>query len=104
MWYVGQKIVYITGINLPKNSIHVIRSLTHMRCGCISIDIGLVKNAYYDYLQCDQCKSLTYVNTNIRHFSAASFRPLLDDSIEYAENLLEEIETEINEENLIEVC
>ncbi len=33
-FYVGQKVVYITGHNMPKNSIHTVNFISKKPCGC----------------------------------------------------------------------
>lgn len=81
MWYIGQKVIYITGSNMPKYTVCLVTdAYDHPRWGAV-ISISKYPN---------------------RIWYASSFRPALDDSIEYAESLLNEIAIEINEENLVE--
>lgn len=39
-FYVGQKVVYITGDNMPKNSIHIVREVILADCGCFILKIN----------------------------------------------------------------
>lgn len=62
-FYIGQKVVYITGNNLPKNSIHIVSDLMQDPCGCWSMAINgekislyKVENAEITDLICDSCK------------------------------------------------
>jgi len=38
-FYIGQKVVYITGHNMPKDSIHIVYDYYQSECGCWSIAI-----------------------------------------------------------------
>ena len=39
-FYAGQKVVYITGKHMPKNSIHTIKSCFRSECGCWGVLIN----------------------------------------------------------------
>jgi hypothetical protein len=39
-FYIGQKVVYITGLQMPKNSIHVVSDTFLSKCGCWVIEIN----------------------------------------------------------------
>lgn len=39
-FYIGQKVVYITGIHMPKGSIHTVSDYHEAPCGCKSIAIN----------------------------------------------------------------
>lgn len=40
MFKVGQKVVYITGKNMPKDSIHIVSDIYFYKCGCGVIAIN----------------------------------------------------------------
>lgn len=59
-FHVGQKVVYITGIRMPKNSIHIVTRVCKYNCGCwaIEIDTGGPPNAYHPtttHVRCNYC-------------------------------------------------
>lgn len=43
-FYIGQKVVYITGSFMSKGSIHTVKGVNQYSCGCWLIDIGTVGN------------------------------------------------------------
>lgn len=75
MFKIGQKVVYITGLNLPKDSIWIIKDIIKFECGCMSIDIGL-SNYYSKRVMCANHTNIAIVNNSVRYFSSKSFRPL----------------------------
>lgn len=85
MFYIGQKVV------------------------CVSQDVDyklLTVVATYTIIDINENESLMFKEINSRgygsgYFKNFRFRPLLTDSVKYAEKLLEEITIEINEENLV---
>ncbi len=78
-FYVGQKVVYITGINAPKDSIHIVKDIWLNDCGkCWVIDIGIIINPHhgkYGKFQCSNCREV-YMTTCKDGWMATSFRPL----------------------------
>lgn len=77
-FYVGQKVVYITGNNMPKNSIHIILGIIRMPCGCWVLDIGK-KRSSFKRLTCmlhDYSKKV--MDSDVNYFNSTSFRPLLE--------------------------
>jgi len=39
-FYVGQKVVYITGISMPKDSIHIISDCLKKECNCYVVSVN----------------------------------------------------------------
>ncbi len=79
-FYVGQKVVYITGKNAPKDSVHTVLDIWKQPCGCIVIEIEantgdpiLLGNRRYE---CRLCKGIYIANQQKRGWAATSFRPL----------------------------
>lgn len=81
-FYVGQKVVYVTGTNMPKDSIHTVTGIKQNSCGCWSIAINgepFGKNNAYNMLYCLKCgtRNLPLCGNNLlRGWYAANFRPL----------------------------
>ncbi len=76
-FYVGQKVVYITGINMPKDSVHTVLGIIHHPCGCYSIDIGRRYSNTHKRSSCfTHQHAFVTINNNIRYVMATSFRPL----------------------------
>ena len=104
-FYIGQKVVYITGVNMPKGSIHTVTNVRLNFCGnCYRIEINNIKcqPEHPDeinkatIIECGECGSCvhkeTYLNSGyINDWRATSFRPLNEEfqSISY-EKVLEE--------------
>lgn len=60
-FYIGQEVIYITGILMPKNSKHIISDLKQDPCGCWNIGIdgqklNIVTHLEYDIIICDSCE------------------------------------------------
>lgn len=80
---IGQKVVYTTGINMPKNSIHVVSDIHKDPCGCWVIAInkeplnfGFVGNGYTHY-SCPNCGSVRITGAYTRKaWLAISFKPI----------------------------
>jgi len=102
MWYIGQKVVYVTGNYLPINSVHTINRIVYQTCGCTCFDIGR-NGEIANYITCTSHPGhgVHVKMSPIEFYKSTSFRPIITDSQEYAEKLLAEIETEINEEQLV---
>lgn len=86
-FYVGQKVVYITGINMQKNSIHTVLECIKMNCKCnrwlIKIKTNSAKqNLSKDvvYVECDVCRSYIPIEYFLKYenglWQSKSFRPL----------------------------
>ena len=91
-FYIDQKVVYITGINLPKGSIFTVKGCILLSCGCWKIDIGLTRT-FYTTLCCNDHNNKILLNSTIRYFDSNSFRPLIEERfhlIEYSK-VIEEI-------------
>lgn len=79
-FYVGQKVVYITGKNMLKDSIHTVSEIEKSRCGCYFIWIGnevKIKGKPFDYYSCVECGKISlgsFIHSN--GWSSKSFRPL----------------------------
>jgi len=59
-FYVGQKVVYITGINMPKDSIHTVTGIIKKSCGCYGLYINTLNLPWKDNLpihRCAECHS-----------------------------------------------
>lgn len=58
-FYIGQKVVYITGNNMPKGSIHTVTGIKQMVCGCWDLFINNEPpwklRATTQYLECTEC-------------------------------------------------
>jgi hypothetical protein len=79
-FYIGQKVVYITGKNLPNNSIHTVTSIQQKDCGCWSILVNnqppinkIYENAIYC---CGDCRTVLEAPKTVGWFRASSFRAL----------------------------
>lgn len=75
-FYIGQKVVYITGINMPKDSIHTVRDIVQSECGCWSIKVDAVNEIIQQGLVlCKACNTiLPRTKSKWKGFSAESFR------------------------------
>lgn len=81
-FYVGQKVVYITGINMPKNSIHTISEIVKKPCGCcIGIRINnepfIPTSGFFSNIRCVNCGNIypRALDTG-ELWNPESFRPL----------------------------
>lgn len=80
-FYVGQKVVYITGISMPKNSTHFVSKIVQVECGCWHMAInGLPFNKLPKghTLTCLECKK-GFPQTEENSFygwDPNSFRPI----------------------------
>ncbi len=104
MFKIGQKVVYITGINMPKGSIHIVSDIHFSECGCVDIAINGKKLEFRPSnnhpVMCAFCNKV-YITKDYLDgdsWDAESFR-LLDET--FAEGILEQITQQIEEEELI---
>jgi len=78
-FYVGQKVVYITGRNMPKDSIHTVLDVKKDACGCWRIYVGMIGIVYNNSrVKCSVCGiiSLTKDSLDANYIASTSFRPL----------------------------
>lgn len=84
-FYIGQKVVYITGKSMPKNSIHTVTGIIQSSCGCWDISINGIpfdkqeKPSLSNSFVCSVC--LKIINRGnpvdeLKGWSVESFRPL----------------------------
>lgn len=103
-FYIGQKVIYITGISMPKNSTHVVSDVWQEPCGCWAIYINNQKVEFVpkEYTNC-VCQFCNRITPNIGKIKdncwlAASFRPLIEQTfplIKYSK-ILEEVPVSAN--------
>lgn len=79
-FYIGQKVVYITGTNMPKWSKHIVSDVFKFPCGCWAIMVvGNQKKHVLpkksDLWECVQCGK-TFSDRVLCGFLASSFRSL----------------------------
>jgi hypothetical protein len=81
-FYVGQKVVYITGISMPKNSVHVVSDVYKKGCGCCIIGINgdkiIFRKPKTGLIECSSCRK-GYKSDKIfdsKGWNSGSFRPL----------------------------
>lgn len=85
-FYVGQKVVYITGYNMPKNTVCVVTAVFKKPyCNCWHIDINKPNpGGLYNHpgkYNCTECGSVYTVHeSQLRGWAASSFRPLQEQS------------------------
>lgn len=80
-FYIGQRVVYITGKNMPKDSVHTVSAINQAWCGCWEIAINgeslKIKKSNKPMIRCVGCEkrrvSEGFVYDN---WLASSFRPL----------------------------
>jgi hypothetical protein len=78
-FFVGQKVVYITGNHMPKDSIHTVLGCKQYPCGHWTVKINTSSgiNYYAKGLTCICLKSRIDIDDGIEYYwAAASFRPL----------------------------
>lgn len=97
---IGEKIVYITGNNMPKNSIHKVLNIIQFPCGCWVLDVGKRKYSPPGYFTCGGCKKSFFDDKedNVHWFRSTSFRPVQEAKfplIKYSK-VLEEVEVGSN--------
>ena len=81
-FYVGQKVMYITGDNMPKNSTHIVSDIWQKECGCwviqINNNIEFATKKSDEVWRCAKCKSSrpNSPNTVKAGWLASSFRAI----------------------------
>jgi hypothetical protein len=109
-FYIGQKVVYITGNNMPKNSIHTVLDVALYFCGkCWGIKISTPSNddsaleSWFNGAKCVRCgtsvdRSTFFKNRKIDYWDAKSFRPVQELKMKKVElhKLMEEIPVSAN--------
>lgn len=72
-FYIGQKVEYITGIKMPKGSIHIVSDIFQSICGCYSININgnKVKTGPFNPLatiwHCEDCNKKGDIHRGDKH-------------------------------------
>lgn len=100
-FYIGQKVVYVTGRNMPKDSVHIVLDVKKGNCKCsdyeikISVDsVEVYVSAKTTHIQCYDCHTVVSIGDhNSGYWAASSFRPLQEQSyplIKYSKVLEEE--------------
>ncbi len=81
-FYIGQKVIYITGNNMPKDSIHTIINIIKMHCGCFCIDIGKQCNVLTKTYCINHASKIGpfLPSSKIQWFNSNSFRPFQQQS------------------------
>lgn len=82
-FYIGQKVVYITGNNMPKDSIHIVTEINRKECGCyyINIDNKIIEQdipKHVTHVGCSNCNFTRIKNDTDkqRGWNIKSFRAL----------------------------
>jgi hypothetical protein len=73
-FYVGQKVVYISGVNMPKYSRHIVLDIIKWPCGCWYIDVGQKVSNVAVNARCLEHDARMMVNNDVKYFLASSFR------------------------------
>lgn len=103
-FYIGQKVIYITGISMPKNSTHVVSDVWKNPCGCWAIYINNQKTEFmskeYTHGRCTQCGNVHSNSPLLKDncWNVQSFRPLIEQTfplIKYSK-ILEEVPVSAN--------
>lgn len=90
-FYIGQKVVYITGINMPKNSRHTVYDIKQDDCGCWVIAIGCHEYGKKILLEtlpsghiwkCPECHKI-HSGDAFMGWYASSFRPAEEISLPF---------------------
>jgi hypothetical protein len=98
MWYINQNIVCVDdsrNVPLVRNKEYVIKDIVSCLCGCGAtlLDVGL--NGDNTLMHCLITNKVLDYHTTQWFFLSNRFAPLLTDSIEFAEETLERIKTNI---------
>lgn len=99
MFRVGQEVVCIKDHSqgvIKKGQTFIIKSIIHSSCNCVSVDIGL--NTTNKLSRCT-CGNSTFHSNGIWWISTTILAPVEDN---FADNVLENIKKQIEEEQLIE--
>ena|ERR1700741_4777634 len=86
-FYIGQKVIYITGINMPKGIIDIVIDIKKCPCKCDTHMILLSKNKYEEefldstipLVECELCGNIVDVKDELEimgYWLASSFRSL----------------------------
>lgn len=74
---IGQRVVYITGIRHPKNSIHVIMDIKTLSCGCVKLNIGVPdSNPGQSLFRCQDHEYSLADKDGYDWYTSNSFRPI----------------------------
>jgi len=78
-FYIGQKVIYITGISMPKDSVHTVSDMRQNICGCWSIEINgaVIKTIPFKndgtHVSCDDCNYFEPLRSS--HFKLTGWDP-----------------------------
>lgn len=75
-FYVGQRVVYLTGNHMVKGSIHPVKAIVQMSCGCWLIDVGVSVDNANGYRCSKDGGIFMKQNTESSFFDATSFAPI----------------------------
>lgn len=83
-FYLGQRVVYTTGLYMPKNSIHVISDIKRRRCGCWAVEINgnklITEKSTRPLVRCESCFKVNIQNIGedmiVEGWKATSFKPI----------------------------
>lgn len=77
-FYVGQKVVYITGFKAPKDSIHTVKDVIKQPCGCyaLSIETKAPREGIIYADGCEDCGKDYMAQKVYTAWNIKSFRPL----------------------------
>lgn len=79
-FYIGQKVVYITGLRMPKNSIHIVSDIIQNSCGCYTIGINnipiQVKINGTSMCRCTSCHQILPYRAHENGWCVNSFRAI----------------------------
>lgn len=87
-FYIGQKVVYITGLNLPKNSTWTVIEIEKGECchrNGWRVNIGKYYEPKFINRQCPVCKAIYKKTDDVRWFNATAFAPIEERFISFAE-------------------
>ncbi len=73
-FYIGQKVIYITGAFMPKDTICTIKQIEQKGCGCWCVDINVSVHTPTGYFRCHNHSNFR-IKDNGMIWDANSFRP-----------------------------
>ena len=70
-FHIGQKVMYITGKNMPKDSMHIVKDIYQSECGCWSMTINNEETVYSPIrckeIICMDCGKEYLINSPIKY-------------------------------------
>lgn len=76
-FYIGQKVVYLTGLNMPKGTIKTVEQIVKFDCGCYLIGFSENQSGDYSHQKCDKHDSYI-LHPGVILWAPKSFVPLLE--------------------------